>query len=163
MVIDLSLFAIGSRFFGKKFLLFSIFASICFSISYRIFESIGFLIQNLTGNMLVSSIFAGIFVGVGVGIVLRAGGASGGEDVIALLGSKFTNHVYILSDWIILALSLIYLDYIQILFSIVAVTISGKFIEVMYEYKKEKGNDKCNNRKEKDSGYEKRNSLPVQI
>ena len=167
LVIDLSLFAIGSRFFGKKFLLFSIFASICFSISYRIFESIGFLIPNLTGNMLVASIFAGIFVGVGVGIVLRAGGASGGDDVIALLGSKFTplkvNHVYILSDWIVLGLSLIYLDYIQILFSIVAVTISGKLIEVIYEYKKDKGNDKCNKKKEKDSGYEKRNSLPVQI
>ena len=117
--------------------------------------------------MLIASIFAGIFVGVGVGIVLRAGGASGGDDVIALLGSKFTplkvNHVYILSDWIVLGLSLIYLDYIQILFSIVAVTISGKLIEVIYEYKKDKGNDKCNKKKEKDSGYEKRNSLPVQI
>lgn len=140
LVIDFSLFALGARFFGKKFLLFSIFSTACFSFSYNTFESIGFIVPNLTEHMLLVSIFAGLFVGVGVGLVLRGGGASGGDDVIALLVSKFTplkvNHVYFLTDAIVLVLSLVYLRFDQVIYSILAVTISGKLIEVIYEYNK---------------------------
>lgn len=138
ILIDFSLFALGAKFFGKKFLLCSIFATISFSASYRVFETIGFLVPDLTNHMLIGSIFAGIFVGVGVGLVLRAGGASGGDDVIALVTSKFTklkvNHVYFLTDAVVLIMSLVYLRFNQIIFSILAVTISGKLIEVIYEY-----------------------------
>ncbi|WP_240260165.1 YitT family protein [Clostridium perfringens] len=139
LIIDFSLFAIGSKFFGKKFLACSIFATFCFSVSYRFWESIGFLTPNFTNNMLVASVLAGIGVGVGAGIVLRGGGASGGDDVIALLGNKFTplkvQHVYMLTDAIVLLMSLVYLDFKQIFFSIIAVCISGKLISVIYEYK----------------------------
>ena len=146
LIIDLSLFAIGAKFFGKRFLVCSIFASICFSISYRIFEKIGFIVPNLSTHMLVASIFAGIFIGVGVGLVLRGGGAAGGDDVIALLGDKFTplkiNQVYLLSDALILVASLIYLDLIQVIFSIVAVVISGTLIGLIYNNKNDEENDK---------------------
>ncbi len=138
LIIDFSLFALGARFFGKRFLFFSMFATACFSVSYKIFESIGFIVPSLTEYMIFGSIFAGLFVGVGVGLVLRGGGASGGDDVIALLGSKFTplkvNHVYMLTDAIVLLLSLVYLRFDQVIYSILAVVISGKLIEVIYEY-----------------------------
>ena len=138
VLIDFTLFALGARFFGKRFLVCSIFATISFSISYSIFEGIGFIVPNLTNHMLLASIFAGIFVGVGVGMVLRGGGASGGDDVIALVGAKFSklkvNHVYFLTDAIVLVMSLVYLEFNQIIFSIFAVTISGKLISVIYEY-----------------------------
>ena len=55
--------------------------------------------------MLIASILAGIGVGVGVGLVVRGGGASGGDDVIALLGNKLlklkVNHVYLATDSIV--------------------------------------------------------------
>lgn len=146
LIIDFSLFAIGAKFFGKRFLVCSIFASICFSISYRIFEKIGFIVPNLSTHMLVASIFAGIFVGVGVGLVLKGGGAAGGDDVLALLGDKFTrlkiNQVYLLSDALILVASLIYLDLIQVIFSIIAVVISGTLIGFIYNNKNNEENDK---------------------
>ena len=87
--------------------------------------------------MLIASILAGIGVGVGVGLVVRGGGASGGDDVIALLGNKLlklkVNHVYLATDSIVLFMSLVYLDIKQVFFSIIAVTISGKIISIIYK------------------------------
>lgn len=137
IVIDLSLFALGARFFGKQFLYLSVFASLSFSTWYKVWESIGFIVPNLNNNMLLASILAGIGVGIGIGIIVRAGGAAGGDDVIALVGSKITplklNHVYMITDLIVLVLSLTYLNFKQIFFSIIAVTISGKIISLMYD------------------------------
>lgn len=136
LVIDLSLFALGTKFFGKKFLLYSILSTFTFSTMYNTFERIGFLVPNLEHNMLLASILAGIGVGIGVGLVVRGGGASGGDDVIALIGNKFTplkvNHIYLISDGIVLFLSLVYLDFKHIVFSLIAVTISGKIISIIY-------------------------------
>lgn len=136
LVIDLSLFALGTKFFGKKFLIYSILSTFTFSTMYNTFERIGFLVPNLEHNMLLASILAGIGVGIGVGLVVRGGGASGGDDVIALIGNKFTplkvNHIYLISDGIVLFLSLVYLDFKQIVFSLIAVTISGKIISIIY-------------------------------
>ncbi|MEG2787018.1 MAG: YitT family protein [Romboutsia sp.] len=145
LVIDLSLFALGMKFFGKKFLLYSIISTITFSTTYNLFESIGFIIPNLEENMLIASILAGIAVGIGVGLVVRGGGASGGDDVIALIGNKFTplkvNHIYLISDGIVLLMSLVYLDFKQILFSLIAVTISGKIISIIYNDKDDEDNE----------------------
>ena len=137
VIIDFSLFAIGTKFFGKRFLLYSVLSTIAFSTTYKIWESVGFLIPSFTNNMLIASILAGIGVGVGVGLVVRGGGASGGDDVIALLGNKLlklkVNHVYLATDSIVLFMSLVYLDIKQIFFSIIAVTISGKIISIIYK------------------------------
>ena len=137
VVIDFILFTIGSKFFGKKFLLYSILSTTTFSITYKIWESIGFLVPSFKHNMLIASILAGICVGVGVGLVVRGGGASGGDDVIALLGNKFlklkVNHVYLITDAIVLLMSLVYLDIKQVFFSIIAVTTSGKIISLIYK------------------------------
>lgn len=136
VIIDFSLFAIGSKFFGKKFLLYSILSTFTFSTTYKMWENIGFLVPSFTNNMLIASILAGIGVGIGVGLVVRGGGASGGDDVIALLGNKFlklkVNHVYLITDAIVLLTSLVYLDIKQVFFSIIAVTISGKIISIIY-------------------------------
>lgn len=137
VIIDFSLFAIGTKFFGKRFLLYSVLSTIAFSTTYKIWESVGFLIPSFTNNMLIASILAGIGVGVGVGLVVRGGGASGGDDVIALLGNKLlklkVNHVYLVTDAIVLLMSLVYLDIKQVFFSIIAVTISGKIISIIYK------------------------------
>ena len=144
VVIDFSLFAIGSKFFGKKFLLYSILSTVTFSTTYKIWESIGFLVPSFTNDMLIGSILAGISVGIGVGLVVRGGGASGGDHVIALLGNKFlklkVNHVYLITDATVLLMSLIYLDINQIFYSMIAVTISGKIISIIYKGDEENRN-----------------------
>ncbi|MGL5345981.1 MAG: YitT family protein [Peptostreptococcaceae bacterium] len=146
LIIDLSLFVLGSRFFGKRFLLYSLLSTVTFSTTYKIWESIGFLVPSLTDNMLIASVLAGIGVGIGVGLVVRGGGAAGGDDVIALLVSRFTkfkiNQVYLITDAIVLIMSLVYLDFKQVFFSIIAVTISGKIISMLHIENNEEETDK---------------------
>ncbi|MGL4849440.1 MAG: YitT family protein [Clostridium sp.] len=137
IIIDFSLFCIGMKFLGKKFLLLASLSTVTFSITYKMWESIGFIIPNLTNHMILASILAGICVGVGVGIVVRAGAASGGDDVIAIIVSKFTrfkmNHMYYIMDATVLLLSLTYISYEKIIYSVIAVLVSGKLISVIYE------------------------------
>ena len=143
VIIDFSLFLLGAKFLGKNFLIKCIISTITFSITYSIWESIGFVVPSFSGNMIFASIFAGLFVGIGVGLVVMSGGACGGDDVIAILGNKFTKlkvkHVYLLTDGIVLFLSLLYLNFAQIFYSLIAVTISGNIIGYMHN---EEGLDK---------------------
>ena len=137
LIIDLSLFAVGYKFFGREFLFKSLVATVSFAIFYAIFEKIGPIIPVLDSK-LVGTVLAGLFVGVGVGLIVRTEAAAGGDDVIALVISKNTKltigNVYMISDIIILSLSLTYLSAYDIFWSLVAVNISGRIIDVMYNY-----------------------------
>lgn len=138
LIIDCALLLVGYKFFGKKFIKYSLIATISFSLSFSFFESIGPVIPKFD-NLILGSIIAGVFVGLGSGLVVRAGGAAGGDDALALVISKTTSlkigKIYMISDFFILGLSLIYLSFSQIAVSLIAVSVSGKVIDFVYSYK----------------------------
>lgn len=137
IIIDFSLLLIGYKFLGKKFIKYSLLATISFSMLFGVFEAIGPLIPKFD-NLLLGSVFSGLSVGIGAGLVVRAGGAAGGDDALALVISKTTSltvgTVYIISDIIVLGLSLVYLSASQIALSLIAVSISGRVVDFMYSY-----------------------------
>ena len=59
----------------------------CFALFYAS-TSMSALFCQLGGMPLVAAAVGGVFVGVGVGLVVRAGGAAGGDDALALVISK---------------------------------------------------------------------------
>ncbi|MDU7968266.1 MAG: YitT family protein, partial [Paeniclostridium sordellii] len=138
LIIDIALLLIGYKFFGKKFIKYSILATISFSLSYSFFESIGPIIPKFD-NLVLGSIVAGLFVGLGSGLVVRAGGAAGGDDALALVISKTTSlkigKIYMITDFFVLGLSLVYLSLSQIALSLIAVSVSGKVVDFVYSYK----------------------------
>lgn len=138
LVLDISLFLLGLKYFGKTFLKYSLVATCSFSIFYGILEQFNPIIPKFSNNLLLASILSGLFVGIGVGLVIKGGGAAGGDDVLALLLSNLTHfklsHIYIIADISVLLLSLTYLDVKQIILSLVAVFISGKVIGFIYEH-----------------------------
>ncbi|MBS6024651.1 MAG: YitT family protein [Paeniclostridium sordellii] len=138
LIIDIALLLVGYKFFGKKFIKYSILATISFSLSYSFFESIGPIIPKFD-NLVLGSIVAGLFVGLGSGLVVRAGGAAGGDDALALVISKTTSlkigKIYMITDFFVLGLSLVYLSLSQIALSLIAVSVSGKVIDFVYSYK----------------------------
>ena len=89
-VIDVICYALGFRFLGKAFFKYAIAASAGFACFYMLWERVGPVLPDLSGQPLIAALLGGVFVGVGVGLVVRAGGASGGDDVLALLLNKFT-------------------------------------------------------------------------
>ena len=81
---------------------------------------------------LLAAVVGALFVGVGVGLVVRAGGASGGDDALALVIAKVTgwtvSRAYLFTDVVVLALSLSYIPVKNIACSLVTVTLSSFII-----------------------------------
>ena len=82
-----------------------------------------------------------LFIGVGVGIVVKNGGSCGGDDALALFIHKVSgwrlSRAYLISDLIVLALSLTYIPFKKIFFSLITVTISSYILEAVQGKKKE--------------------------
>ena len=74
----------------------------------------------------------GLFVGVGVGLVVRVGGAAGGDDALALVIAKLlhwpVSRAYLFTDLVVLLLSLTYIPLQNIVCSLVTVTLSSFII-----------------------------------
>lgn len=122
----------GYKFLGKEFLKNALVASVGFSLFYNIYEQIGYVIPDLSGKPLLAAILGGLFVGIGVGLVVRMGGASGGDDALALVISKLSgcniSKAYFATDFIVLLLSLTYIPVQKIFFSLITVTLSSFII-----------------------------------
>ena len=80
--------------------------------------------------------------GFGAGIVLRFGGATGGDDVISVLFSEWSGlkvgTVFFLMDAVVLLLSLFYMPLVETLYTILAVSIAGQVITITVTYGTEK-------------------------
>ena len=126
---------IGWKLLGKVFLAYSMVASAGFSLFYGIFEQFEPLFPQLAHMPLASAILGAIFVGVSVGLCVRAGGAPGGDDALAMSISTVTpmkiEWVYMLSDLIVLVMSLSYIPFKRIAFSLLTVTLSGQLIGIV--------------------------------
>ena len=128
-------YLIGWKSLGKNFVAYSIVAGGGFSVFYAFFEKFPPLWPQLANMPLAASLLGAVFVGVGIGLCVRAGGAPGGDDALAMVISKATKSdirwAYLASDLIVLLLSLTYLDFIRIALSLLTVILSGQIIGIM--------------------------------
>ena len=138
IIIDSICYFIGYKYLGKAFLKNAVVATIGFSLFYTFFESIGFILPEMTGVPLMAAISGGLFVGLGVGLVVREGGASGGDDALAMIISKASKckigRAYLATDLIVLILSVSYISMGNILVSLVTVMISSFIIGKVQMY-----------------------------
>lgn len=132
VVMDIICYALGVKFLGKSFLKYAAAATLSFAGFYAIFERIGHVLPDMSGIPLLAAVVGGIFVGTGVGLVVRAGGAAGGDDALALVLSKLfrcnVSFAYFLTDFVVLMLSLSYIPVRNIVCSLVTVTLSSFII-----------------------------------
>lgn len=128
-VMDVACYALGYRFLGKSFLKNALFSSFSFAVCYRVWEFMGYQMPDLSAHPLLSALAGGLFVGVGVGLVVREGGASGGDDALAMVLSRWLKcpieRAYFATDFTVLLLSLTYIPLANILCSLVTVTLSS--------------------------------------
>ena len=133
IVMDFTCYFIGWRVLGNSFLKNAMFASCCFSLSYRVWESTGYILPSFADKPLIAAILGAVFVGVGVGIVVKEGGASGGDDALALVISKLAkcriSRAYLATDLTVLCLSLSYIPFGRIAYSLITVTLSSFIID----------------------------------
>lgn len=133
VILDFSCYFIGWRMLGNRFLKNAIFSSLCFSLWYRLWEYCGFILPDMSPAPLAAAVAGAVFVGIGVGIVVKEGGAAGGDDALALVISKISgcriSRAYLLTDLTVLTLSLSYIPINKIAFSFISVTLSSWIID----------------------------------
>ena len=125
-------YAMGWKLLGREFVGYSALASLGFSAAYKVFEQFPPLWPQLAEMPLAASVLGAVFVGVGAGVCVRVGGATGGDDALAMCVSHVTHWdiqwVYLLSDFSVLALSVSYIPLERIGYSILTVLLSGQII-----------------------------------
>lgn len=138
-VLNFACYFLGLKVLGKEFIAYSVVAGGGFSAFYYIFERFGPIWPQLAEMPLIASILGAIFVGVGVGLSVRAGGAPGGDDALAMSISHITKldirWIYLISDFIILALSLSYIPLHKLVYSLLTVILSGQIIGIVQNFR----------------------------
>lgn len=132
LVINGACYLFGIRTLGREFLLYSAISGGCFSGFYAIFERFPHLWPQLADQPLAAAILGALFVGVGVGLCVRAGGAPSGDDALAMSLNRLTGwpieRVYLISDLTVLLLSLSYIPWRRMVYSLLTVVLSGRII-----------------------------------
>ena len=131
-VLDVCCYLLGLKYLGKSFLRYALTATGGFALSYALFERMGYMLPSMLDQPLLAAVVGGLFVGVGVGLVVRVGGAAGGDDAQALVIAKLlhwpVSRAYLFTDLVVLLLSLTYIPLQNIACSLVTVTLSSFII-----------------------------------
>ena len=131
-VLNAACFAFGLHTLGKPFIQSSFIAALGYSAGYALWEQFPPLFPGIIGYPLIAAIVGALFIGIGAGLCVRAGGATCGDDALAMSLSHLTKipiqWIYLITDMTVLLLSLSYIPLTRILYSLITVTLSGQII-----------------------------------
>lgn len=134
-VLNIACYALGWKTLGKSFIAYSAIAACGYSACYAVCELFPPLWPEIASLPLLASVAGALFIGVGAGLCVRAGGATTGDDALAMSLSHLTKipiqWIYLTSDLIVLGLSLTYIPVRRIGYSLLTVILSGQLIGLM--------------------------------
>ena len=139
-IMNVLCYVLGWKLLGKEFIAYSALATVGFSGMYKICEQFPHLWPGLADMPLVAALVGALFVGVGAGLCVRIGGAPSGDDALAMSISHATGWkiqwVYLMSDLIVLVMSLSYIPVRRIGYSLFTVLLSGQVIGFIQNFGK---------------------------
>lgn len=143
LIINILCYAIGWKTLGLPFLARSGVCAAGFSLTYWICEQFPPLWPSLAQMPLLAAVLGAAFVGAGTGLCVRAGGAPSGDDALAMSISRTKKikieYVYLVSDLTVLALSLTYIPWQRIGYSLLTVTLSSLLVGLIDRFQKKEG------------------------
>ena len=133
IVLNLPLFVLGWRTMGREFFYKTVYATVVNSIFLDILDPI---LPAFPVEMLLAALYGGIVMGAGYGLLFRAGGTSGGIDIVSkwLNGKKdipvgTTN--FIINIFVIVGSAAIYGNPDSALYALVTSYVSSVVIDKM--------------------------------
>lgn len=139
LVLNLTCYAIGWKTLGKEFIGYSLVSICVYSGTYGILEQFPPFWPEIAQYPLLAAIAGALFIGIGAGICVRAGGATAGDDALAMsFGHIFhlsIERIYLISDLTVLLLSLSYIPLQRIAYSLLTVILSGQIIGLIQKIK----------------------------
>lgn len=123
------LFLLGKRFIGLSIL--SVVATTWF------IALIPVPAKMLAQDALLASVFGGVLVGLGAGISFRAGGSSGGFDILGSIVTKYRDFpvgsvLVVLNTLVVLAMGYLNGEWDLALASMVSIYLSGKVVDYIH-------------------------------
>ncbi|WP_439951331.1 YitT family protein [Caenibacillus caldisaponilyticus] len=133
LVLNIPLFIIGWRMLGRNVFIYTILSTACLSVFLWIFQYVIPFSFSLRHDMTLAALFAGVTIGTGLGIIFRYGGTTGGTDIIARLAFRYwgwqMGKTLFAIDACVITLSLVYLDYREAMYTLVAVFVGARVID----------------------------------
>ena len=134
-VLNLACYILGWQTLGKEFIGYSLISISIYSVSYGILEQFPPLWPEIAAYPLIAALTGALFIGIGAGLCVRAGGATAGDDALAMSFSHIfripIERVYLISDLTVLVLSLSYIPVKRIAYSLLTVILSGQIIGII--------------------------------
>lgn len=131
-LLNAACYALGWKTLGKEFIGYSVIAACGYSACYAVCEQFPPLWPEIAGMPLTAAITGALFIGIGAGLCVRAGGATSGDDALAMSIRHLTGvgveRVYLVSDITVLLLSLSYIPFRRIAYSLLTVILSGQIV-----------------------------------
>lgn len=132
IVLDILCYILGYKILGREFIKKSLVATVLFAGFLNLFKFTGTVLPPLYDSPFIAAVVGGILIGLGCGLVVTEGGATGGDDAIALaISDKFNLRlamVYIICDVVVLLMSISYIPVTQLVFSLLTTTISSVIV-----------------------------------
>lgn len=133
LLINIPLILIGWKMLGRISFIYTVVGMLSVSLFLWLFESFSMPMP----DPLLASLYAGGIVGLGFGIVFRFEGMTEGTDIIARLMQKHYGigiaKTILALDFVILLLSLIYLDLTRAMYTLVAIIVGARVIDFVLE------------------------------
>jgi len=132
-VLDIACYLLAWHFLGGGFIRISAISTFCVSAFFKLWEQFPPMLPDLSNHPLAAALGGAVFVGVGVGLIIRQGGSAGGDDALALTISHVLrirlSLSYLFTDLTVLALSLTYIPFRLIIYSLISVTVSSWLVD----------------------------------
>ncbi|MZQ84200.1 DUF2179 domain-containing protein [Paenibacillus sp. 5J-6] len=133
LLINIPLILIGWKMLGRISFIYTVVGMISVSLFLWLFEAFSMPLP----DPLLASLYAGAIVGLGFGIVFRFEGMTEGTDIIARMlhkhyGIGIAKTIFGI-DFIVLLLSLIYLDLTRAMYTLVAIIVGARVIDFVLE------------------------------
>ncbi|TFE30026.1 YitT family protein [Cohnella luojiensis] len=141
LLINLPLFILGWKQLGKSAMIFTLAGTILLSLFLWIAEVLvdeGWLVPFTSENdFILVVLYAGVTLGIGLGLVFRAGGTTGGVDIVARILHRLRGwsmgQIILTLDVLILGISLFFIPKEKVLYTLVSVFIAAKIIDFIQE------------------------------
>ncbi len=90
IIINIPLFILGAVFFGKYFIISTVYATVLSSLLIWVWDLAFQNFLPITENLLLAGLVGGAMFGLGLGLIFRTGSSTGGTDIIVkILRKKF--------------------------------------------------------------------------
>ena len=135
LVLNIICYTLGWKTLGRSFLAYSAISILTYSAGYALFEQFPPLFPEIAAYPLIAALAGALFIGIGAGLCVKCGGATAGDDALAMSLSHILKwpieRIYLFSDLLVLMLSLSYIPLRRIAYSLLTVILSGQIIGII--------------------------------